>query len=156
MQALSCVAEALCQRDASRHIFHLQVDNMFNLRRLQGREARVSAVSFLCLLLGARLLLPLDGSAARNCQRRVRLLAHYWERSLHAHFVFICDGLWAQTCGKKRGKLLCLHSFPFLSVRLDWYSFFFSKQFAILMTLMIFLVYIEITNVILVLCFKFL
>lgn len=97
---------------------------MFNLRRLQGREARVSAVSFLCLLLGARQLLPLDGSAARNCQRRVRLLAHYWERSLHAHFVFICDGLWAQTCGKKRGKLLCLHSFPFLCVRLDRYFLF--------------------------------
>lgn len=129
---------------------------MFNLRRLQGREARVPAVSFLCLLLGARQLLPLDGSAARNCQRRVRLLAHYWERSLHAHFVFICDGLWAQTCGKKGENCsVCIPSHSFVS-DLTGISFFFSKQFAILMTLLIFLVYIEITNVILVLCFKFL
>lgn len=102
---------------------------MFNLRRLQGREARVSAVSFLCLLLGARQLLPLEGSVARNCQRRVRLLAHYWERSLHAHFVFICDGLWAQTCGKRGESCsVCIPSHSFVS------DFFFSKQFAILMT----------------------
>lgn len=38
-------AKALCQRDASRHIFHLQVDNMFNLERLQGKEASVFLLS---------------------------------------------------------------------------------------------------------------
>lgn len=46
-------AKALCRRDASQHIFHLQVDNMFNLERLQGEEASVCTVSFPPFSLGA-------------------------------------------------------------------------------------------------------
>lgn len=45
-------AKAPCQWDASQHIFHLQVDNMFNLKRLQGKEASVFRCLFLFLLLG--------------------------------------------------------------------------------------------------------
>lgn len=73
----------------------------------------------------------------------------------HTLFLYVMD------CGpkpvEKRGEncSVCIPSHSFVS-DLTGISFFFSKQFAILMTLLIFLVYIEITNVILVLCFKFL
>lgn len=92
--------------------FHLQVDNMFNLGRLQGKEALFS----LPRSPRSARLLSLDGSAARSCHLCVRL--------------YLCctvgRNLWK--LGKKQ-QLYCLNSLLFLSVRPA--SIFCSKQFSI-------------------------